>query len=151
MTKKHNQYIGYRVYDAQRSIAKCLETALKPYDITPGQWNLLNQLDNLGKLSQKALAERTRKEQATITRYLDKLEKRNLILREVDPNDRRAHVISLTKEAKALLKKTEPAANEAALCLTKNIPQDTIDLFLESLQAIKQNAEVFIEESSSKQ
>ena len=64
------------MYDAQRAIAKSLETALKPYEITPGQWNLINQLDSAGELSQKQLAERTRKEQATITRYLDTLERK---------------------------------------------------------------------------
>lgn len=148
MTKTHNQYIGYRIYDAQKSTSRSLEVALKPYGITPGQWNLLNQLDNLGKLSQRALAERTRKEQATITRYLDKLEKREFIQREQDPHDRRAHVISLTAKAKTLLRETESAANEAALCLIKDIPQKRIDSFLETLQLIKQNADNFIEENN---
>lgn len=150
MMKKHNQYIGYRLYDAQRSTAKSLEVALKPYGVTPGQWNLLNQLDNQGTLSQKALAKRTRKEQATITRYLDNLERKGLIQREPDLTDRRAHVVSLTKEAKALLKETEASANEAALCLIKDIPQENIDAFLETLQAIKDNADAFIEEKTQK-
>lgn len=148
MTHNHNQYIGYRIYDTQKSTAKCLEVALKPYDITPGQWNLLNQLDNLGKLSQRALAERTRKEQATITRYLDKMEKKGYIQREQDPHDRRAHLIALTDKAKALLKETESVANDAALCLIKDLPQETIDGFLETLRVIKHNADVFTEEVS---
>ena len=76
MANEHNQLIGFKVYDAQRSIYKSLETALAPLGITPGQFNLLNQLDRAGELSQKALAERTRKEQATITRYLDLLERK---------------------------------------------------------------------------
>lgn len=76
MINQHNSLIGFLVYDAQRAIAKSLETALKPYEITPGQWNLINQLDSAGELSQKQLAERTRKEQATITRYLDTLERK---------------------------------------------------------------------------
>lgn len=149
VSNKHNQYIGYRVYDAQRSIAKSLEVALKPYGITPGQWNLLNQLDRMGNLTQKGLADRTRKEQATITRYLDKLERKGYIEREPDPHDRRAHIIVLTDAAKALLKKTEPAANEAALCLIEGIPQEDIDSFLTVLQALQQNAESIIENGSS--
>ena len=68
MENKHNSLIGFLVYDAQRCIFRSLETALKPYDITPGQWNLINQLERAGELSQKELAQITRKEQATITR-----------------------------------------------------------------------------------
>ena len=56
MINQHNSLIGFLVYDAQRAIAKSLETALKPYEITPGQWNLINQLDSAGELSQKQLA-----------------------------------------------------------------------------------------------
>ena len=36
MINQHNSLIGFLVYDAQRAIAKSLETALKPYEITPG-------------------------------------------------------------------------------------------------------------------
>ena len=31
MINQHNSLIGFLVYDAQRAIAKSLETALKPY------------------------------------------------------------------------------------------------------------------------
>ena len=51
MESKHNRLIGYLVYDAQKHITKSLEVTLKPYDITPGQWNLINQLDQAGELS----------------------------------------------------------------------------------------------------
>ena len=54
MESKHNRLIGYLVYDAQKHITKSLEVTLKPYDITPGQWNLINQLDQ----SWRAVAER---------------------------------------------------------------------------------------------
>ena len=87
MINQHNSLIGFLVYDAQRAIAKSLETALKPYEITPGQWNLINQLDSAGELSQKQLAERTRKEQATITRYLDTLERKGLVVRNQHKSD----------------------------------------------------------------
>ena len=38
MANEHNQLIGFKVYDAQRSIYKSLETALAPLGITPGQF-----------------------------------------------------------------------------------------------------------------
>ena len=94
MESKHNRLIGYLVYDAQKHITKSLEVTLKPYDITPGQWNLINQLDQAGELSQKELATITHKEQATITRYLDTLERKGLVVRNKHKTDRRSHVVS---------------------------------------------------------
>lgn len=149
MVGKHNQFIGYKVYDAQRLLHRTLEVSLKQYDLTPGQWNLLNQLDRAGALSQKALADRTRKEQATITRYLDTLERKGFIVRSRDANDRRAHVITLTDQARDLLKQVEPVAEDAAERLVDNIDQEDIDTFLAVLDRLKANAESYIEDTSA--
>lgn len=149
MVGKHNQFIGYKVYDAQRLIHRTLEVALKKHDLTPGQWNLMNQLDRAGALSQKALAERTRKEQATITRYLDTLERKGFIVRTRDTNDRRAHVITLTDQARDLLKQVEPLAEDAAEKLITDIDQDEIDTFLAVLERLKANANDYIESQTA--
>lgn len=141
MANEHNQLIGFKVYDAQRSIFKSLETALSPYGITPGQFNLLNQLDRAGELSQRVLAERTRKEQATITRYLDLLERKGFVVRTRDKNDRRAHAVSLTDEARALLKTVEPVTLDRAERLIEGIPQEDLDAFVSVLARLKENAE----------
>lgn len=143
MINEHNKLIGFRVYDAQRSLSRALEIALEPYGITPGQFNLLSQLDRAGQLSQKALAELTRKEQATITRYLDVLERKNLVRRAKDQNDRRAHVVSTTDDARALLETVTPVAVDAANYLIRDIEQDDIDTFLTVLATMKGNADRF--------
>ena len=119
MESKHNRLIGYLVYDAQKHITKSLEVTLKPYDITPGQWNLINQLDQAGELSQKELATITHKEQATITRYLDTLE-------------RKGHELIRT-----VLPLTAITANR----LIEGIDQQDIDTFVTVLAALKENAE----------
>lgn len=150
MVGKHNQFIGYKVYDAQRLMHRTLEVALKPHGLTPGQWNLLNQLDRAGALSQKALAERTRKEQATITRYLDTLERKELIVRSRDEHDRRAHVITLTDQAHDLLKQVESVAEDAADRLIENISQEEIDTFLDVLDRLKANASAYIDDKTSR-
>lgn len=144
MVNQHNSLIGFLVYDAQRSIYKVLESALRPYDLTPGQWNLINQLDRAGELSQKELAEKTRKEQATITRYLDTLERKGLIVRNKHKTDRRAHVVSITQEARDLIKEVEPATLVAAQALIEDIDQQELDTFVSVLAHLKQNAEEIV-------
>lgn len=149
MVSKHNQFIGYKVYDLQRLLHRTLEMAFKHHGITPGQWNLLNQLDQAGALSQKALADLTRKEQATITRYLDTLERKDLIVRNRDANDRRAHVVTITDQARDLLKQVEPLAEDASRHLVDGIDPAEIDTFLDVLERLKANASDYIEEQSA--
>lgn len=141
MINQHNSLIGFLVYDAQRAIAKSLETALKPYEITPGQWNLINQLERAGELSQKELAERTRKEQATITRYLDTLERKGLVVRNKHKSDRRAHAISITDKARELIYSAQPATIDRADQLIDGIDQKDLDTFVAVLAKLKENAE----------
>lgn len=141
MESKHNRLIGYLVYDAQKHITKSLEVTLKPYDITPGQWNLINQLDQAGELSQKELATITHKEQATITRYLDTLERKGLVVRNKHKTDRRSHVVSTTDKAHELIRTVLPLTAITANRLIEGIDQQDIDTFVEVLTALKQNAE----------
>lgn len=149
MTNRHSQFVGYKVYSAQRLLHQALEISLKEYGITPGQWNLLNQLEQHGGMSQKALAEYTHKEQATITRYLDILERKELIVRTRDKNDRRAHIITLTDEAKILLKTIEPTVVCVADTLVDTIDDEEIEIFLDVLARIGANAKAFIEKPST--
>ena len=141
MINQHNSLIGFLVYDAQRAIAKSLETALKPYEITPGQWNLINQLDQAGELSQKELATITHKEQATITRYLDTLERKGLVVRNKHKTDRRSHVVSTTDKAHELIRTVLPLTAITANRLIEGIDQQDIDTFVAVLAALRQNAE----------
>lgn len=141
MVNTHNKLVGFKIYSAQKAIEKSLEITLRPFGLTPGQWNLLNQLDRAGNLTQKALAIRTQKEQATITRYLDSLERKGFISRERDVNDRRAHIVSITDKARELLKKVEPATQDRQKNLVENISEEELQAFLKTLETLKANAE----------
>lgn len=141
METKHNRLIGYLVYDAQRCITRSLEVTLKPYDITTGQWNLINQLDQAGELSQKELANLTRKEQATITRYLDTLERKGLVVRSKHKTDRRSHVVRTTEKAHELIQTVLPLTADTANRLIEGIDQQDIDTFVSVLGSLKANAQ----------
>ncbi|TGK33288.1 MarR family transcriptional regulator [Leptospira gomenensis] len=77
-------------------------------DITVEQWLLLNQLSTLGVASQTDLVDKTFKDRPNITRLLDGLEKKDLVAREDDSEDRRKFNVILTKKGKALLERTIP-------------------------------------------
>lgn len=92
--------LGFIIGRTNIKMKNNLAKALKPYDVTPEQWALLNRLWIQDGISQKELSEKSLKDQPTTTRILDKLEQRGLIRRQASPEDRRAFLIYLTGEGR---------------------------------------------------
>ncbi|TGK07477.1 MarR family transcriptional regulator [Leptospira semungkisensis] len=106
-------------------------------DLTVEQWFLLNRLSNGKSVSQTDLVDKTFKDRPNITRLLDGLEKKSLVARKDDPNDRRKFTVSITKAGKALLDKTIPVMLEARKAVYKGLKQED----LEALKAISEKIE----------
>ncbi len=70
--------------------------------ITVEQWTVLACLWEKDKVTQQTLSEITFRDQPSITRLIDNLEKRNLVVRVSDPSDRRTKLIYLTEQGMAL-------------------------------------------------
>ncbi len=66
--------------------------------VTVDQWVLIKTVDQFQPISQTELAQKAVKDNASITRTLDILEKKNLLIRSADPSDRRKYLIELSKE-----------------------------------------------------
>ncbi len=84
---------------AMRSYA---DQRLKSYDLTVEQLQVLKQADVAGGQPQNKLSLLTSKSPANMTRILDRLEKKNRIVRRNNPDDRRSSLVFLTKDGKAL-------------------------------------------------
>lgn len=67
-------------------------------DVTPDQWVLLDTLNSKGELTQKEISALSFKDAATISRIIDKLEKKNLVTRKSEEKDKRKTTIKLTKK-----------------------------------------------------
>jgi DNA-binding MarR family transcriptional regulator len=72
-------------------------------DLTPSQLAALSHLDE--PRSQRELAESLHFDASNITDIVDRLEARGLVVRTVDPNDRRVRRIVRTPEGEALRRK----------------------------------------------
>jgi DNA-binding MarR family transcriptional regulator len=75
---------------------------LKGFDLTVEQLQLLKQLTIDVGTPQNVLGEAAAKSPANITRILDRLEKKNRIVRRPNPEDRRSSLVFLTREGKRL-------------------------------------------------
>ena len=80
------------------------------FDVTVEQWILLKRIyEELDTgISQIALANTTFKEPAAVTRTLDIMERKGIIERQLNPEDRRAFNVQLTPEGRALAEQMIP-------------------------------------------
>lgn len=113
----------------------------KEYNVTPEQWAILNRLWEKEGLSSKELAELTSKDQPTIVRMLSRLERKSLIIRQVNPEDSRAYIISLTNEGRAIKVKLLPLALEALNKAIDGIPKEELEVTKAVLNKIIKNLE----------
>ena len=82
---------------------------LKPYGLTPTQFNALRILRGAGDagLPCSEIGERMINHDPDITRLLDRLEQRDLVQRRRDQKDRRVHVARITRTGLDILKRLD--------------------------------------------
>jgi DNA-binding MarR family transcriptional regulator len=83
--------------------------ALKPTELTPKHLGVLFEV-RANPTSQQLLCETIDVDASKLVGILNDLEEDGLIVRRRDPNDRRRHIVELTKEAQTRLAKAEKVA-----------------------------------------
>jgi DNA-binding MarR family transcriptional regulator len=77
------------------------DQALPGHGISLSQAYAIHELDHGGGLSQQELAERLYLEKSTVSRMIADLERKGLVERERDPDNRRTYRLRLTAEGRA--------------------------------------------------
>jgi DNA-binding MarR family transcriptional regulator len=97
-------------------------------DITAEQWVIVRHLWEEEGISQREIGERAAKDKPNITRMLDALERKRLILRQPDPQDRRKFCVYLTQEGKQLHERLLPITQFFRKQVTQNLSQPEQDI-----------------------
>lgn len=87
---------------------------LKPYDLTIGQFAVLEALYHKGAMTVGEVKERILSSSGTIPLIIGNLEKRGLLIRSQDDADRRRFILCITDEGKRLMEEVYPL-NEAMI------------------------------------
>ncbi|NRB66033.1 MAG: MarR family transcriptional regulator [Vibrio sp.] len=93
---------GWLINVVANDAAKTLDAELKKHGLTLALWPTLMCLWEEEGVTQRDIAQKSKVENSTTTRTLDKLESLGLVERHPDPNSRRAFRIYLTNEGRAL-------------------------------------------------
>ena len=90
--------LGRRIYYTAQDIRNMVEKILQPYDLTVEQMLLLKNMSVDTGITQKALGGMVNKTPANLTRKLDRLEMKSLIVRQPEDNGRKYRANDLGTE-----------------------------------------------------
>jgi len=93
---------------AARALARRFDEALRPVDLTNGQFSLMMSLNRPEPPGMGPVASLLGMDRTTLTAALKPLERRGLVAVTADPADRRGRLLKLTPKGKTLLAKAVP-------------------------------------------
>jgi MarR family transcriptional regulator, 2-MHQ and catechol-resistance regulon repressor len=96
-----NAYI--KLMRAGQSLSGRVEAHFSELGLTVSQFGVLEALFHLGPLNQKSLAAKILKSTGNITMVIDNLEKRGLVKRTRDEQDRRHYSVGITRKGAGLI------------------------------------------------
>ena len=100
--------ICLHVQRAARAVARRFDEALRPLELTNGQFSLMMSLNNPVPPSMTAISTVLAMDRTTLTAALKPLERRGLVKVTADPADRRSRVMTLTPAGKERLAAAVP-------------------------------------------
>ena len=137
--EKFSDSLGTQINIVARSLRLYLEKELSPLGITPSQWILFMALGEKDHQVQTDLAKMIHLDNATVTRIIDKLEKKKLVARKQDADDRRAQIVSLTHAGKTTWRKWNSIGEEVNLSAKAGIESEDLAAFYRVINAINDN------------
>ncbi len=139
MDTKLNERLGVKIANVRNSIRNEMEIALSPYEISTTQFVVLLKLCEEDRMTQKDLAKETKYKQSALTLILDKLELKNLVVRESKEKDRRAYLIAITDKGRELETVLQKVANDVEAKVLKGITEKEKKDFIAILDKIFKN------------
>ena len=105
-------------------------------DVTSVQFAAMQAIDLHGEMEQSQIAQSIHYDKATIGGVIDRLEKRGWVERKANPKDRRAKLVTLTKEGRQALEAFTPVVKELQDQVVANLSSEERDLFIKLAQKI---------------
>jgi DNA-binding MarR family transcriptional regulator len=110
-------------------------------ELTPEQWMVLVRLWEREGRSQNDLCDSTFRDRPTMSRILDGMERRGLVVRRSDPNDKRSRLIYLTPTAQGLKKLLVPVVRKLVTRALHGVSRQDLETTRRTLRTIFENLE----------
>ncbi|WP_244895335.1 MarR family winged helix-turn-helix transcriptional regulator [Evansella clarkii] len=133
--------VGYRITATARLVINRLNNNFKArnYPVTNEQWAIMIRLWEEDGLTQNKLSELTGKDQPSVSRLINNMEKNDLVTRMPHPVDKRTKLIFLTATGKKMQVGLIEQAQKTIEDISENIPDEDMKTFLSVLDQIDKN------------
>lgn len=123
----------------QHVIAEKFNEILKPFDLSPEQFNVLRILRGQkgNPVNMFTIQERMVAKTSNTTRLVDKLLLKELVNREICTENRRKMEITITSKGLELLKQLDPIVEAHEKAFTANLTNNEIELLNELLEKFR--------------
>ncbi|MEF9931574.1 MAG: MarR family transcriptional regulator [Bacteroidales bacterium] len=111
----------------------------KGHNITPEQFLVMDTLWDEGIMSQQQIADIIIKDKNSIVKLIDGLEKKGLVKRVADKQDRRQNLIELTPYAINIKDEVTDIAMQGVNLIIKDIPTNELYIFIKVLSKMAEN------------
>ncbi|MFB6286183.1 MAG: MarR family winged helix-turn-helix transcriptional regulator [Candidatus Bipolaricaulia bacterium] len=118
-THHHGSDEVERALDAYIKLVRASETftawtgaVMEASELSGSQFGVLEALLHRGPMHQHEIAKRLLKSGGNVTMVIDNLEKRDMVRRERDPNDRRCVTVRLTEAGREAIERVFPRVKE---------------------------------------
>lgn len=121
---------------AARNLARIFDDALRPLNLTNGQFSLLMSLNRPRPAIMKDIAALLAMDRTTLTAALKPLERRGLVNIAQDAADKRSRLLDLTSEGKRLLAQAFPVWQQTHDRIEQGLSPMNADQFRDALKAL---------------
>jgi len=106
-------------------------------DLSKEQWSVLKRLKVNDGQSQNDLAFITHRDKTSMTRLVNSMEGKDLVVRKSDENDRRVNRIFLTDHGKEVIEKVTPIMYDLIPAVQESLTNEEIENLISTLKKIK--------------
>lgn len=132
--------INFVLNSTQNAVHSYFKEKLRPFGVTPIQYSLLKCLWNTDMQTPTQLSQTLQVDTSTITGLIERLERKDLVVRAYSREDRRSILVCLKEGGRKLQKGIEAAIGEANVEITQGIDSGELAKFMRLCEQMKENA-----------
>ena len=126
------------IHKANRQVSLYFEEQMVDMELSPVEGHTVSYLRSYAPCPISELVRVFGLKQSTMTSMLDRLEQRRLIVRTLNPDDRRSFLVTITRQGQAMAKKIQKTAEHLELRLGERVSERDLRGFLAVMAAIDQ-------------
>jgi DNA-binding MarR family transcriptional regulator len=104
-------HLGYWLRHVSNHVSQAFARKVEAHGVTVAEWVLMRQLLDEVALAPSRVAERMGMTRGAISKLADRLIAKSLLVRTADPQDGRAHTLSLTRAGRSMVPKLAALAD----------------------------------------